>query len=303
MIEREIAPAKINLFLHVGGVRADGLHALESLFVFADDGDVVSAAPAADLSLKITGPFAAALAGFPVESNLVWRAAVALKEAAGVRSGAALTLDKRLPVASGIGGGSSDAAAALRALIRLWRVEIGEAELRKLAFSLGADVPACLEQRPVFVSGAGEIIRPGPGLPPLWACLVNPRVEIATGPIFAAFDRRHPAPPPPARAAATLLASYGALQDYLKKTGNSLEAIACERESIVAVVRSFIAGCPGCLLARMSGSGATLFGLFASHEAARRAAQRSAGQGWWSMAVGVRDCRSAVSSGERQHHE
>lgn len=303
MIEREIAPAKINLLLHVGGVRADGLHALESLFVFADDGDVVSAAPAADISLKIIGPFAGALAGFPVESNLVWRAAIALKKAAGVNSGAALTLDKRLPVASGIGGGSSDAAAALRALMRLWRVEIGEAELRKLAFSLGADVPACLDGRPVFVSGAGEIIRPGPGLPPLWACLVNPRVEIATGPIFAAFDRRYPDPPAPARAAATFIESYDALQNYLKKTGNSLEAIACERETVVAVVRSFISGCPGCLLARMSGSGATLFGLFASREAARRAAQRASAQGWWSMAVGVRDCRSAVSPGESLHNE
>lgn len=297
MIEREIAPAKINLFLHVGGVRADGLHALESLFVFADDGDIVSAAPAADLSLDITGPFAGALAGFPLESNLVWRAAIALRKAAGVASGAALTLDKRLPVASGIGGGSSDAAAALRALMRLWRVDIGAAELRKLAFSLGADVPACLDRRPVFVSGAGEIIRPGPSLPPLWVCLVNPGVEIATGPVFAAFDRRHPDPPPPPRAAATILESYDALRSYLKNTGNSLEPIACDRESIVEVVRNFIAGCPGCLLARMSGSGATLFGLFASREAARRAARRASALGWWSMAAGVRECRSAASAG------
>lgn len=287
MIEHEIAPAKINLFLHVGPVRADGLHALESLFVFAADGDRLSAAPAPTLSLAVAGPFADALAGFPPESNLVWRAAAALQQAAGIRHGAALTLDKRLPVASGIGGGSADAAAALRALIRLWRVDIGGEVLRRLAFGLGADVPACLARRPALVSGAGETVSDGPSLPPLWVSLVNPRVAMPTGPIFKAFDQRYPHPETPRRLSAARLASYGEFCAYLKKTRNDLEPFACQRESAIAAVRSFLAECPGCLLSRMSGSGATVFGLFDSREGAVRASRRAAARGWWSMAARI----------------
>lgn len=297
MTEEEIAPAKINLYLHVGPLRADFYHAIESLFVFADDGDRIAASAAPEISLEIAGPFAGALYGAPRRSNLVWRAAAALKEAAGVEGGAALRLEKRLPVAAGIGGGSSDAAAALRALCRLWAVDLGEEALKALAFSLGADVPACLARRPVFVSGAGEEMAEGPSLPPLWVCLVNPGVEMATGPVFAAFDRRFPAPPAPRRPPATGLASYGELCDYLKETRNDLEAFACERESSIAVVRSFLAECPGCLLARMSGSGATVFGLFASREAAWRAARRSTALGWWSMAARLESGGPRVGAG------
>lgn len=298
MIEREIAPAKINLFLHVGPVRADGYHALESLFVFAGDGDRVSARPAPDTSLEIAGPFASALAGFRPETNLVWRAAMALKKAAGVAEGAALRLDKRLPVAAGIGGGSSDAAAALRVLSRLWRVDIGAPALADLAFRLGADVPACLDRRPVFVSGAGETLRPGPRLPPLWACLVNPRVELATGPVFKAFDRRCHSPPAPAPAPATGLVNYRELVAYLGKTRNDLEHFACNFRPSIAVTRDFLAHCPGCIVARMSGSGATVFGLFASREAAGRAARRSIAYGWWAMAAEVETGGGCVRPGE-----
>ena len=284
MIE-EVAPAKINLYLHVGPRRADGLHALDSLLVFVDDGDLLAAAPADEISLEVAGPFASALAAFPAESNLVWRAAEKLKAAVGVKSGAALTLVKNLPVASGVGGGSADAAAALRALVRLWRIEIDAAALQDIGFQLGADVPACLKREPVFVSGAGEIIRPGPRLPPLWACLVNPGVAMPTGPVFRAFDQANPAPPAPRAADWRPRATYEALKASLDATRNDLEVFAKKSEPSIAAVVDFLAVCPGCLLARMSGSGATVVGLFSSPAAAERAARLSSAEGWWSMAT------------------
>jgi 4-diphosphocytidyl-2-C-methyl-D-erythritol kinase len=285
------APAKINLFLHVGPTRADGLHAIASLFVFADDGDRIAAAPAQSLSLKIIGPFAAALASFPIESNLVWRAAQALAREAGVKHGAALVLDKRLPIAAGVGGGSADAAAALRALIKLWRLDISDAALLRIAFGLGADVPACLARRPVYVEGAGETISGGPRLPPIWACLVNPRVETPTGPIFKAFDAANPSPPRPQLDARRAIADPDALRAYLAGTRNDLEPYAISRQTVIGLARDFLAQCPGCLLARMSGSGATVFGLFASPTAAEEAAVRAAAQGWWTMATRLADGR------------
>ncbi len=279
------APAKINLFLHVGPRRADGLHAIASLFVFADDGDHIAAAPARDLSLKIGGPFAGALEGFPLEENLVWRAAEALAREAGVSAGAALSLDKRLPIASGIGGGSADAAAALIALVKLWDLDIGSPALARLAFGLGADVPACLARRPVYVEGAGEIVAPGPSLPPLWACLVNPRVETPTGPIFRAFDGANPTPPPPALDRRRSFADPGALQAYLAAARNDLEPHAVSRQSVIGVARDFLADCEGCLIARMSGSGATVYGLFAAAAPAEEAQARAEAKGWWAMAA------------------
>jgi 4-diphosphocytidyl-2-C-methyl-D-erythritol kinase len=176
------APAKINLYLHIGPLRADRLHDLASLFVFAHDGDVIRVEAAKDLSLKVTGPYAPLLKDLPPEKNLVYRAAELLAREADVRAGAAITLEKHLPVAAGVGGGSADAAAALRALVKLWNVNISETALSRLAFRLGADVPACLARAPVNVSGAGERIEKGPVLPPLWIALVNPRVEMPTGP-------------------------------------------------------------------------------------------------------------------------
>lgn len=281
----EIAPAKINLYLHVGPVRRDGLHELASLFAFAADGDRVEAAPAREITLRIEGPFAPALARFPVETNLVYRAALALKRAAGVTDGAALTLDKRLPIAAGVGGGSSDAAAALRALVALWGVSMPEDALARLAFSLGADVPACLGARPVYVGGAGERVFKGPRLPPLWVCLVNPRVETPTGPIFRAFDREHPAPPLPDFPAPGRLATLDALGKFLSSTRNDLEPFAVRRNSVIGAARDFVARCSGARLARMSGSGATVFGLFSDGVSAARAARAASARGWWALAA------------------
>ena len=284
----ETAPAKINLYLHVGPVRDDGLHELASLFVFAEDGDRVTAAPSGDLSLEVTGPFAPALADLPPEDNLVLRAAATLREACGVTSGAALTLEKNLPVAAGIGGGSADAAAALRALVRLWDADIGEDALVRLAFSLGADIPACLAGAPVNVTGAGETMAAGPALPPLWVCLVNPGVETPTGPIFRAFDAAHPAPAAPALAMLTPPSGYDALQAMLTASRNDLQPFAVEGAPAIAEVLEVLEKAPGALIARMSGSGATCFAVFDSETGARRAEDEARGRGWWAMASRLR---------------
>ena len=284
----EMASAKINLYLHVGPVRDDGLHELASLFVFAEDGDCISAAPSEDLSLDVTGPFASALADLPQEDNLVLRAAAQLRETYGVTIGAALTLEKNLPVAAGIGGGSADAAAALRALVRLWDVELAEDDLVRLAFSLGADIPACLAGAPVNVTGAGEEMAAGPVLPPLWVCLVNPGVETPTGPIFRAFDAAHPAPAAPGLAPSRMLSEYDALQAMLTAARNDLQPFAVEGAPVIAEVLEVLEKAPGALVARMSGSGATCFALFDTETKALRAEGEARGRGWWTMASRLR---------------
>ena len=283
----ETASAKINLYLHVGPRRQDGLHELASLFVFAEKGDEISVAPAGGLALNIKGPYSAALSDLPPEKNLAWRAAALLKEQCGVMGGAAILLEKNLPIASGIGGGSADAAAALRALIRLWRIDISDEALAKLAFRLGADVPACLSGAPVNVSGAGERIEKAPDLPPLWVCLVNPGVDMPTGAIFRAFDEAHPAPPAPEQVALPAR-DIDALTVALGNTRNNLEPIARRLAPQIGAVIESIGACPGALMARMSGSGATCFGLFASAEAAAHAESEARRRNWWTLASRLR---------------
>jgi 4-diphosphocytidyl-2-C-methyl-D-erythritol kinase len=282
---REIAPAKVNLYLHVGGLRRDRLHDLKSLFFFLDAGDLIEAAPAERLSLEIAGPFAAPLRREPVERNLVFRAARLLQQRAGVAAGARLTLVKHLPIASGVGGGSADAAATLRALVRLWDLSIAASDLRALAFRLGADVPACLEKAPVLVEGAGETIKPAPRLPPLWCCLANPLVPMPTGPIFRAFDAANPAPDAPRHPTLRPLASVADLTRILASSRNDLEPFAIARQSVVQAELTRLAAQPGALAARMSGSGATVFALFASAIAATRAATAMRGLGNWSLSA------------------
>ena len=178
----EVAPAKVNLFLHVLGRRADGYHLLDSLVVFADVGDTLRAEPAKTLSLTVEGPFAGRLAAEP--DNLVLRAARALATEAGVSAGGRLVLAKHLPVASGIGGGSADAAAALRLLCRLWRIEPDPGDLARLAGALGADVPVCLDGRASRMGGIGDHLEPSAGLPPCGIALVNPGMALATAEVF-----------------------------------------------------------------------------------------------------------------------
>ncbi len=270
----EFAAAKVNLFLRVTGRRPDGYHLLDSLVVFAGVGDDLNAAPAGSLGLRVEGPEAGALAAEP--DNLVLRAARALAARAGIEPRAALTLGKRLPVASGIGGGSADAAAALRALDLLWGLGLSGAALRGIAATLGADVPVCLAGRPARMQGIGELLGPAPGLPRFGLLLANPRLALATPAVFRA---RAPGFRPPAEAPDGF-GDAAALADWLRPLGNDLEAPAIALCPPVAEVLAAIAARPGCLLARMSGSGATCFGLFPTPaEAAAAAAQLP--PAWW----------------------
>ncbi|MGC9448810.1 4-(cytidine 5'-diphospho)-2-C-methyl-D-erythritol kinase [Cereibacter johrii] len=265
------ARAKINLTLHVTGQRPDGYHLLDSLVVFADVGDRVRAEPAEALSLAITGPQAANL---PVaDDNLVLRAARTLGG-----QGARLTLEKHLPVASGIGGGSADAAAALVALARLWQVPLPDPAA---VLKLGADVPVCLEGRAVRMAGVGEILTPlAAPLPEGWLVLANPGVSVPTPPVFKALARRDNPPMPDDLPG---WPSVEALAAFLAAQRNDLEPPAIALAPEIARTRTALAAQPGCLLARMSGSGATCFGLFAAEEAARAAAGAIGAEqpGWW----------------------
>jgi 4-diphosphocytidyl-2-C-methyl-D-erythritol kinase len=267
----ENAPAKINLCLHVTGRRADGYHLLDSLVVFAGVGDKVSAAPAPALSLVIDGPEAAGLSGDA--DNLVLRAARAM----GVT--AALTLWKALPVASGIGGGSADAAATLRALSRMGGKDLPD---HATVLSLGADVPVCLSGRPLRMRGVGEDLSSLPPLPPLWVVLVNPRVPVATPEVFAALSQREN-PPVPELPFAALSSAAGLAAWLSQHTRNDLVGPARQVAPILADVQASLEAAPDCLLARMSGSGGTHFGLFASQAAASAAASplARAHPGWW----------------------
>lgn len=280
---REDAPAKINLYLHVGPVREDGLHDLASLFVFTEKGDVISAAPADDLSLEITGSFAPVLHGHPLTENLVYKAAEMLREKSGVSAGARLTLEKKLPVAAGIGGGSADAAAALRALVGLWDLSISDAELEALAFGLGADIPACLAGTPILVEGAGEVLRPAPALPPLYVCLVNPGIDMPTGPVFRQFDAGKTISQIPVHPELSFQ-SANDIADLMKHSRNDLEDPAMEIDKMaIANVLEILRGTKGVLGARMSGSGATCFALFADEEDAQAARQQFSKMPYWTM--------------------
>jgi 4-diphosphocytidyl-2-C-methyl-D-erythritol kinase len=262
----EPARAKVNLHLHVTGRRADGYHLLDSLVVFPAAGDVLAARPAPALSLAIDGPFAAGLDG---ADNLVLRAARLL----GPARGAALLLTKNLPVASGIGGGSADAAAALRLLSRLWECPMPAGA----APALGADVPVCLASRPARMQGVGEVLLAAPRLPDFGMVLVNPLVPVATPAVFRA--RTGGFSPPAALPEAW--ADAQAMARDLVALRNDLEAPAIGICPEIGTVLAAIAAVPGCLLARMSGSGATCFGVFPTAEAAAEAAGALARPGWW----------------------
>jgi 4-diphosphocytidyl-2-C-methyl-D-erythritol kinase len=271
----EAAPAKLNLYLHLTGRRDDGYHLLDSLVAFAEIGDVLRAEPAKTLSLRVAGPFAGGLAAEP--DNLVLRAARALAAEAGVPSGAEIVLEKYLPVASGIGGGSADAAAALRLLCRLWGLSPDRAVLARLAGALGADVPACLFGRTCRMGGIGERLEPAPALPQCGIVLVNPGIALATGDVFRTWRGMW-------SARAALPAGWAdsvAMAHGLVSFRNDLEPAALALRPVIADVLAALAALPGCLLARMSGSGTTCFGLFADRETAGRAVSEMPRTGWW----------------------
>ena len=265
---RDVAPAKLNLALHVRGKLPDGRHAIETVFAFCTDGDRLSAEPVDDdrFELETCGDFAGELDG----QNLVAMAAIALRTAAGVHAGAAISLDKRLPVAAGLGGGSADAAAALRLLTSIWQIDPKHAE--EVAPRLGSDVPACLLNLPMRGEGAGDVLTPVDlsdvsGTPVL---LVNPRVALSTADVFAAWDGE----------------DRGPLGDW-REGRNDLEAAAIALAPQVEVVLAWLGTRPGATFIRMSGSGATCFALFDSEEA-RDAAADSVPREWWRLPTYLR---------------
>ncbi len=258
----ENAPAKINLALHVRRRRADGYHDLETLFAFTRFGDRLKAVPADDWSLVLTGPMAGA-AG-PLEDNLVLRAAQAFAAETGSADRYALKLEKRIPVAAGLGGGSADAGATLRLLNRLAGEPIDEAGLERIGTVLGADVPACVRSRTVRGTGAGEALEAASPLTGLGLLLVNPGVPVPTGPVFKGWGG----------------VDKGPLGANWRAARNDLEAPAIALQPVIADVLGWLRALPGATLVRMSGSGATCFALFdgAAPEVAPPA-------GWWSCAT------------------
>lgn len=274
MTVEAFAPAKVNLTLHVTGVRGDGYHLLDSLVAFAGVGDTIVVSRDQVLSLEIDGPMAAGLdAG---NDNLVLRAARFLGD-----EGAAVRLTKILPVASGIGGGSSDAAATLRALAQLWQRDLPASALTAV---LGADVPVCLEARSRRMGGVGDQLSEVPRLPPVWLVLVNPGVAVPTADVFRALANKDGSPMP-----GTLPPWRDAEEfaEFLKSQRNDLEPAARTIAPAIGDVLEALRAADGCLIARMSGSGATCFGLFAEEVTAGKAAEIISIErpDWWVQAA------------------
>lgn len=266
------APAKVNLYLHVGRPGPGGLHPVDSLVMFADSraADRVSVGPSPQLSLAVEGPGAKALKNAP--NNLTMAAAVALRDACDRTGlGAAITLYKALPIAGGVGGGSSDAAAALQVLNEMWGIEFGEQALEGLATQLGSDVPACVRCRPLVMRGTGEQLF-DVAAPDLPAVLVNPGVPLETRRVFERFDQLGANPKfaeTPAPAPSDIRTFATSLRDYRNDLQPAAVALCSEIERVLNLLR----GEPGCLLARMSGSGPTCFAIFESNLAAEAAAE------------------------------
>ena len=264
----EPAPAKLNLALHVRGKRADGLHDLETIFAFCTDGDQIAAEPADGLSLDVTGPFAGEVSND--EHNIVWWAARGLRGLSGATPNAAISLTKCLPVSSGIGGGSADAAAALRLLTRLW--DLDPTHAAEIAPGLGSDVPACLLSMTARGTGAGDQLQlvDDPTIAGTPVLLVNPRVPLSTHDVFAAWDG----------------VDRGPLGDW-REGRNDLEAPARTLVPAIGEVLDWLNQRDGANFIRMSGSGATCFALFNSEDA-RNAAAAACPPEWWHLATFLR---------------
>ena len=286
----ESARAKINLALHVLDRRPDGYHNLDSLVVFAELADTVTALPSSlgDIFLSVDGPFAEVLEDVTgPQDNLVMRIALGLADAfpEAARNGMHLRLEKHLPVAAGIGGGSADAAATLRLLNRTWRLGLEPDQLAKLGLAAGADVPACVRSRPSRMRGIGEDLKPAPEMPPLPLLLINPGIAISTQEVFRAIPLgidRDPLPPLPAQFRSVMECVF-----WLRNTRNDLFGPAATVAPPVRMAVQALATDSDCMFARMSGSGATVFGIFMSMDAAQRAANRiqATEPSWWVQAT------------------
>jgi 4-diphosphocytidyl-2-C-methyl-D-erythritol kinase len=267
------APAKINLFLHITGKRDDGYHTLQSLMAFMDIGDTLEFMMQDDFQLEVTGPFAGTL---PAQNdNLIYKAARLLAAEYQVSVRGKITLTKNLPVASGIGGGSADAAAALKGLSKLWRLPEDPMRLRKIALTLGADVPACIYANTVWAEGIGDQLKRH-DMPVLHMVLVNPLVPVSTAAAFKNFNRPFSKRlVPPGDKTITI--------DDLKSYRNDLTEAAIAAAPVIKDVLAALEDTPGCLLHRLSGSGATCFGLYDSAATAGRASSALAAKykDWW----------------------
>ena len=285
------APAKVNLYLHVLGRRRDGYHRLDSLVVFLDLADTLAATVSDRLSLRLRGPWAAPLRAQARGDTSVERAARRLAAEAGIRPGARLELVKRIPVAAGLGGGSADAAAALRLLDRLWDTRAGADDLARLALRLGADVPVCLAGRSTIVRGIGERLLPGPDVSEADMVLVNPRRELATARVFAALA---PRPRPGARPLPEI-EDVTQLARLLARRRNDLTLPAAALEPAIPDMLARLA-IAGARLARMSGSGATCYALFDEEKSARtaHASILAACPAWWSAVARIRRSRPKI---------
>ena len=281
MTASAFAAAKVNLYLHVAPPTPDGYHPIASLMAFADVGDTVMAQPADALSMAIEGPFGQGLSAGP--DNLVLRAAAALLARAGrPDAGAKLILTKALPIAAGLGGGSSDAGAALRLLNAMLGLGFGEAELEDVAAGIGADGAACVRGRMLVAEGRGEQLSPAPSMPPLPAVLVNPGVPSPTGAVYRAYDESG-APGLADRADHPPLNAVRDVVFWLHACRNDLEPPALKLEPRIAQALAALADEPEALLTRMSGSGATCFALTETRAEAEALAARlaAAHPGWW----------------------
>ncbi len=287
---KAFAPAKINLFLHVGPPASDGYHPVCSLMMFADIGDTVSIRRDGALRFELGGPFSESLTA--ETDNLVTRARDRVLTVGGSGARPDLTLHKVLPIASGLGGGSSDAAATLRLVRNACDLDLDDEVLADIGRSLGSDVPACLSARPVVGTGRGDQLHTPPRLPTLDVVLVNPRAPSPTGPVYRAYDRAVSTGGANEPAWPSSFTGAGEVANFLANCRNDLERPAVALEPIIGAVLQVLAGRPETLLARMSGSGATCFALCGNAADAAALAQRLRDEHplWW-----VTACRLAGS--------
>lgn len=285
-IVRARAPAKLNLFLHVLAKRPDGLHELESLVVFSDFGDELEFDLAqTQLTLSVSGPMIGGWSlPWETRDNSVMQAALKLGEGRPARKAAArIHLIKNIPIAAGLGGGTTDAAATLLALNEAWGIGHSSDEIERIGLEIGADVPVCLRRRATFVAGIGEKLTEAPALPPIHLVIAHTKHLLPTQDVFHELDEDDwsgKGPPLPAA-----FRDVPALVKYLAETKNDLEAPAIRLQPQIERLLADLRAAKGCLLARMSGSGAACFGLFASGEAAEDAARETEAKGWWAVAT------------------
>lgn len=274
MVLSSVASAKLNLYLHITGKRADGYHVLDSLVTFTEFGDLVQVQPDDTLTLTIDGPFAKSLS---VHDNIAIKAAQALQEACEVSNAAALRIHKRIPVGAGLGGGSGDAATVLLLLNDLWRTGLAVEQLAEIGLALGADVPMCLYQQPCHISGIGEVISPANDVPELFVLLVNPNQEVLTAEVYQRFELSQE------HRVADAMDDYPLPLDWLRAQRNDLQVPAMALCPVINDILVAIHRTSGCLLARMCGSGATCFGLYGTQSACEAAGRAVASvyPDWW----------------------